>query len=244
MANIRTGSIVADIRGKVGDEIYSRNRGGAYVKEYAVPTNPDTSHQQLRRTFTADAVAAWQALSDDEAQLWINYVNTSPFIANKYPGRKPSAFNVFVSRYIVKEMIQDSRLPTPNDPAFTANCEVAFNTLTTSSMTANFNWVQGSEYNAGLLYLSPPVSNGKRSINSVSMHWQPWYLDLASGNINTGNFLSLYLTYFGLGSISSGDRIFIGMKNANTSYTSGGSSVRGRPFQMVGVMNWNSAIIS
>ena len=70
MANIRTGSIVSDIRGKVGTEIYSRNRGGAYVKAYAAPTNPNSSNQQVRRGFLAAAVAGWGNLSSQDRNAW------------------------------------------------------------------------------------------------------------------------------------------------------------------------------
>jgi len=70
MANIRTGSIVSDIRGKVGSEIYSRNRGGAYVKAYAAPIQPGTSAQMANESNFATAVSAWLSLTDEQRHSW------------------------------------------------------------------------------------------------------------------------------------------------------------------------------
>ncbi len=73
MARIATGSIVADISGKVGDNIYSRNRGGPYVKEYAAPVQPGTAKQTQAQLFFSLAVSLWNGLSDLEYREWVAF---------------------------------------------------------------------------------------------------------------------------------------------------------------------------
>ncbi len=73
MASIATGSIVADISGKVGDNIYSRNRAGPYVKAYAAPVQPNTTKQLLRQAMFSLSVVTWNELSDADHLAWVAF---------------------------------------------------------------------------------------------------------------------------------------------------------------------------
>lgn len=73
MAHIRAGSIVSDIRGKVGTEIYSRNRSGAYVKAYTSPVQPGSSSQLSAQAEFANGMAEWASLSNEERMKWIEF---------------------------------------------------------------------------------------------------------------------------------------------------------------------------
>ena len=74
MASIKTGPIVADIAGRVGDNIFSRNKYGPYVKAYAAPTIPVTSYVTAARVSFAAASDAWLALSEFQK---LNYATFS-----------------------------------------------------------------------------------------------------------------------------------------------------------------------
>lgn len=115
MANIRTGSIVADIRGKVGTEIYSRNRGGAYVKNYVSPIQPNSIAQMTQRGMMATAVAAWQALSDPERQLWLNAALKAPTSGLGADKIRRSGYNEFISRKRNLLNISNNNNPTVID---------------------------------------------------------------------------------------------------------------------------------
>lgn len=74
MATVRLGSIVADIRGKVGDEIYSRNKGGIYVRSRPDWIQPDTQDQLDARAVLIALAPAWSAtLNDAKRATWRSY---------------------------------------------------------------------------------------------------------------------------------------------------------------------------
>lgn len=67
MAKIKLSSVgITNISGKAGGSIYSRNRGGAYVKNFAVPTNPNTTFQQNVRNIFGGIAQAWRALTEEQ----------------------------------------------------------------------------------------------------------------------------------------------------------------------------------
>lgn len=93
MANIRTGSIVSDIRGSCGTETYSRNASGPIVRNRTTPANPNTLAQQAARAVITALSQAWSGtLDDDNRAAWRQYAHQwprpdkwgSPSLANGY----------------------------------------------------------------------------------------------------------------------------------------------------------------
>jgi hypothetical protein len=64
-------TVCAHLHGKVGDYVYRYYRQGYLQRcDYYTPTNPRTAPQQLWRKVFADAIKAWQALSEEEKDWW------------------------------------------------------------------------------------------------------------------------------------------------------------------------------
>ncbi len=83
MATIKLGPIVADIRGKLGGTIFSRNKAGNYAKKFTQPNNPQTAAQQFFRNLFASVSQRWSNnLSQPERETWIEAAPTFP-IFNK-----------------------------------------------------------------------------------------------------------------------------------------------------------------
>lgn len=72
MAKVKFTAVVADMRGKLAGTVFSKNRGGAYVRTKVTPVNPQTSFQasvrarltqlsQDFRSLTAAQIAAWNS---------------------------------------------------------------------------------------------------------------------------------------------------------------------------------------
>lgn len=71
MALITTSGIgVTQFSGKLGNEVFSRNTSGNYVKAYAAPTDPGTSFQTSVRAYMTASVALWETLSLSEQETW------------------------------------------------------------------------------------------------------------------------------------------------------------------------------
>ena len=76
MAKVKYGEMIAAISGKIGGSVHARNKGGAYMRSFAVPTNPQTTAQSLVRsrltglsqqfrTLGQDVIAAWNAAASN-----------------------------------------------------------------------------------------------------------------------------------------------------------------------------------
>lgn len=70
MALVKLGVIVSAITGKVGGNIFSRNKGGAYVKAWVNPTNPQTVIQQAWRSGFSSRSTDWRGLTESERNGW------------------------------------------------------------------------------------------------------------------------------------------------------------------------------
>ncbi len=68
------GTIIGEASGSYASNTFSHNRGGQYIRQRAVPTNPNTSFQQAVRAFLALLTSRWQNnLTDGQRSGWNTY---------------------------------------------------------------------------------------------------------------------------------------------------------------------------
>jgi len=79
VAVIKTGSVVADIRGSGGDQTYARNQGGLYVRARTGPTAPSSGEKQASINAMI-ALARWWSthLTDQQRADWRSYAAQHP----------------------------------------------------------------------------------------------------------------------------------------------------------------------
>jgi len=69
--------IFGEMRGKLGGNVFSRNKGGPYVRMHAIPTNPNSTRQQATRAWLATCAAQWKTvLGDTERGQWNEFAET------------------------------------------------------------------------------------------------------------------------------------------------------------------------
>lgn len=68
MAKIKFGMMMTDARGKLGGQVFSKNRAGAYVRTKVTPVNPRTSFQQASRQLLGAISQSWSALSSEQRE--------------------------------------------------------------------------------------------------------------------------------------------------------------------------------
>ena len=219
MARIKTGSIVSDISGKVGSEIYSRNKGGPYVKNWAAPTIPFSSFRDLARDALSDANTAWTNLSDGQKNAWSGFSNqfTRASFYDGYRIIDPRAH--FISSFINQSYIGLSPNPLPVfpvSPGFTyvdLDLSASPSPLITpygGSANANFKIIYSASF---------PVSAAVRSPNTVSFY------NFGFTDYNPGapyDFAGDYFTRFGVLPASPQQRVFL---KARVIHTSSGNTV-------------------
>lgn len=70
MAKIKFGMMMTDARGKLGGQVFSKNRSGAYVRTKVTPVNPRTTDQQANRSILGSLSANWSTLTEEQRASW------------------------------------------------------------------------------------------------------------------------------------------------------------------------------
>lgn len=93
---IKWGALVVDGRAKIGGQVASKNRAGAYMRNKVTPVNPQTSFQTTVRNRLATFAQAWRGLTAAQRSAWNAAV--SAFAKTDIFGdlKNPSGFNLYV----------------------------------------------------------------------------------------------------------------------------------------------------
>lgn len=78
MASFRP--ILGELAGSIGNNTWSHNKGGAYVRRRSIPTNPNSTRQQDTRTALQLASSAWRNLAPEEAASWNAWAALNPVL--------------------------------------------------------------------------------------------------------------------------------------------------------------------
>jgi hypothetical protein len=95
MAKVKFGAMMTDASGKLGGQVFAKNRGGAYIRTKTTPLNPQTTAQMSIRGIFASISSAWSQLTEANRQTWNNFV--SDYARTDVFGdlRNPSGKNLF-----------------------------------------------------------------------------------------------------------------------------------------------------
>jgi len=95
-AKIQFGMMMTDASGKLGGQVFSKNRAGAYVRTKVTPVNPRTVYQQTARFALSSFSQAWSNLTQNQRDAWNAAVTA--FARHDVFGnlRNPSGKNLYV----------------------------------------------------------------------------------------------------------------------------------------------------
>ena len=96
MAIIIPGAMVSQASGRIGGTIFSRNRGGAYVRNGSIPTTVTTRAAQSVKAILAAQSQAWGALDDEIKEQWREWATQNPVINRLGQSRTLSGHQAFV----------------------------------------------------------------------------------------------------------------------------------------------------
>lgn len=81
MALIKLGGLAQDVRGSLNGTTFSRNRGGAYVRQKVSPVQPVSEFSSRARAIFADLSQRWgTVLTQSQRQAWIAFAGTHTFV--------------------------------------------------------------------------------------------------------------------------------------------------------------------
>lgn len=80
---IKWGALVVDGRGKIGGQVASKNRSGAYMRNKVTPVNPQSTAQNAVRNTLSTLSQGWRALTQNQRDAWdgavANFASTNIF---------------------------------------------------------------------------------------------------------------------------------------------------------------------
>lgn len=114
---IKFGSIVTDGRGKLGGQVYARNRSGAYVRNKVTPNNPQTVFQSAIRALLATFSEAWRGLTQAQRNAWNAAVENFPGTNQFGDEVIPTGKNLYTRLNVNLSEIGESAIDTPPTPA-------------------------------------------------------------------------------------------------------------------------------
>lgn len=156
---IKFGSIVTDGRGKLGGQVYARNRSGAYVRNKVTPNNPQTLYQSLQRAVLATFSEAWRGLTQQQREAW-NAAGESFPTTNQFGDQViPTGKNLFTRLNNNLTDISQSTLTNPPLPAPIVEPEDLELSVAagTPAMALDFNGDSAMGYK---VFATPPLSPG------------------------------------------------------------------------------------
>jgi len=68
-------ALISDIRGKLGNQVFTFYRGTHVIRTYVIPAQPNNADQQRCRGNVSDVAGSWAFLTDGEKELWEKYAS-------------------------------------------------------------------------------------------------------------------------------------------------------------------------
>lgn len=81
MALVKLGGLAQDVRGSMNGTTFSRNRGGAYVRQKVSPVQPVSEYSSRARGFFSTLSQRWATgLTDPQRQAWGTFASTHTYV--------------------------------------------------------------------------------------------------------------------------------------------------------------------
>jgi len=200
---IKWGALVTDGRGKIGGQVASKNRSGAYMRTKVSPSNPQTSFQLAVRAILAALSSGWRDLTQEARDSWDNAVNDFQKTNVFGDVTTPTGKNLYTRLNAALSSVNESLLTTAPSAAEVFEAVVSISTNTAGPTDLQIG-VTGT--NAAMTYqviATAPVSAGKSFVKSeyrqigVMPAAQPMPYDISS----------LYTAKFGASIV--GKKVFV-----------------------------------
>jgi hypothetical protein len=220
---VKWGALMVDGRNKIGGQVASKNRGGAYMRNKVTPVNPSTSFQTTVRNRLTTLSQNWRGLTAAQRNAWnsavANFSRTDIFGDLKVP----SGFNLY--QRLNNNILALGGVVITSPPALTDLDQFSAVVLTytsgTPALSLAFTVAAGTD-GGYKLYATPPLSQG---ISFVKSEYRLIDAD-STAPASPYNILTKYTAKFGsVGAV--GTKIFIKIVP-----TGGVSGLEGTPIEV------------
>jgi len=166
---MKFGALVVDGRGKIGGQVASKNRAGAYLRTKVTPVNPQTAAQSTVRNRLAGISSGWRGLTAAQRLSWnaavSDYAKTDIF----GDLRNPTGFNLY--QRLNNNLLTCGEAAITSPPAVVAVDAFLTLSLTAEDATAaqslslTFTDAVAADHLVKV-YATPPMSAGRSFVKS------------------------------------------------------------------------------
>ena len=158
---MKWGALVVDGRGKIGGQVASKNRSGAYLRTKVTPVNPRSGSQITVRNRLSGLSQGWRGLTAANRAAWNSAV--SDFAKTNIFGDlvNPTGFNLYQRLNNNLLRIGEAALSTPPAPA--AIDDIVIGALTAAAAAGTVSLAYTASAGSGSeieVYATPPLSAG------------------------------------------------------------------------------------
>lgn len=211
MAKIKFGMMMTDASGKLGGQVFSKNRGGSYVRTKSTPVNRQSSAQMNVRGIFASISSRWSSLSESARESFNGFVGdysrTDIFGDLRNPSGK-ALFQRLNQNALISGQAQIDVCVSPESVPF-ANLKQAELELadTIFILEAEGN-LTGAKV---VVWATPSLSLGTKFVKNRLRQ-----LVVLDGNNNTGyDIYSAYIARFGVPVVGANVHVGIRVINSN-----------------------------
>lgn len=198
MAKIKFGMMMTDARGKLGGQVFSKNRSGAYVRTKVTPVNPRTASQQANRALLGNLSSQWSALTDTQRSAWNSAVESWQKTNVFGDLQKPTGKNLFTGlNKNVLNLFEDSTVMLlPPAKAEMVTLRIVNSTFSVSTTGQFLVAFEGTEITGKTVRVraTPPLSAGTTYVKNKLRDLGTSYAIDAEGGILIN---SAYVAKFG-----------------------------------------------
>lgn len=225
-AKFTPGLMLSEMRGKVASSVYSKNKGGAVIRNRVTPINRRSTGQTEQRQQFSSLSSAWRGLTQAQRDGW----NSA---AASFPQQDSLGQTIFLTGaqlyircnanliLIGAATISDAPVPTSFDVlavgaiAFDASSGTATVAFTPTPVPAGFNLV---------IRATRPLSAGKNFVGSSEFRFVQ---TVAPAGTSPANIAAAYIAIFGAITGAAGQKVFIEMFLMESATGLAGIPVRG-----------------
>lgn len=162
MAKIKLSGVgVVDIRGKLGGTVFLTGRGGASIRNFAKPTNPQTPSQQSNRVELAALSSNWRSLSETNQLAWHSMATNFRFKGVWGEPLTPAANALYVQLNRNLALVAQPPIDTPAAPEAVIQSETfVITTNTTAAQVLTLDAAVDAN-SAVVVWATPPISAGQ-----------------------------------------------------------------------------------
>jgi len=217
MAKVQFGGGISGMSGKLGGNVFARNKGGAYTRNWVRPTNPSTVAQQNQRNLLALKSAAWRNLTDSQRDSWKTWAADNPVLDRLGASIVLSGAQAYTKININRDNASDAATQStvPGAPAYTAAIFDTTSSLTTSISGSIIQVPLGAgaaDTQIMFVFASKPVSAGVTNTNSSMRLVEAHTIDSTDVSNTYIDIYTSYIAIFGAITGKTGLRINVSGK--------------------------------